>query len=133
MARARLVVSWAMVVAGGLLAVASTVSGFRADPQQGEGWIGGLIEAVFAGGPLLAVGLGLRSRRATVARRTAIASLALALLVAFVLVMQLLDPNETSSDRLLNSVALALYVAAFTVELPVLRDHWTTREPSARG
>ena len=125
-------VSWIVLVAGGFVVVTSLVNGFTANPQQGEGWIGGPIEAAFAGGPLVAIGFGLRSPRRVVARRTAIASLALALLVGFVLVMQLLDPNETASDRLLNSLALAMYITAFTVEFPAFTGRWATRDTSAR-
>ena len=128
---ARRVVSWMTLVAGGVVVVTSLVTGFIADPQQGEGWIGGPIEAVFAGGPLIAVGFGLRSPRRVVARRTAIASLALALLVGFVLMMQLLDPNETGSDRMLNSLGLIMYIAAFAVELPAFTRRWATRDTSA--
>lgn len=120
-----------ILIAGGFVVVTSLVNGFTADPQQGEGWIGGLIEAVFAGGPLLAVGFGLRSQRRVVEKRTAIAALALALLVGFVLVMQLLDPNETASDRMLNAFGLTMYVVAFAVELPAFTDRRSTRDPSA--
>ncbi len=132
LATARWVVSWVTLVAGGVVVVTSLVNGFTADPQQGEGWIGGPIEAVFAGGPLIAIGFGLRSRSRLVARRTAIASLALALLVGFVLVMQLLDPHETAWDRVLNLFGLIIYIAAFIVELPAFVGRRATRDTSAQ-
>ena len=129
---ARRRVSWLILVVGGFVVVTSLIRGFTADPQQGEGWIGGPIEAVFAGGPLLAVGFGLRSTRQVVARRTAVAALALALVVGFVLVMQLLDPNETAADRMLNALALVMYLAASFVEVPAFTGHWGPGATSAR-
>jgi hypothetical protein len=66
-----------------------------------------------------------------VARRTAIASLALALLVGFVLVMQLLEPYETASDTVPNSLGLIMNIAAFAVELPAFTRRWATRDTSA--
>jgi peptidoglycan/LPS O-acetylase OafA/YrhL len=120
----RRAVSWAVLVAGCVMVIASIIEAFTADPQQGEGWIGGPIQAVFAGGPLVAVGFGLRSGRRTAARKTAIASLLLALVVGFVLVMQLVDPNETSSDRLLNAAAIVVYLAALVVEIPSFTSQW---------
>lgn len=121
-ATARRAVSWAILAAGVVAASASLVYGFTEDPGEGEGWIGGVFEAVFMGGPLLAVALGLRSSRRDVARRTAIAALVLAALVAFVLVMQLLDPNEIASDRVVTGLGLVAYLAAFVVELPAVRS-----------
>ncbi len=79
---------------------------------------------VFAGGPLIPVAIGLRSRARGTARRTAVASLLLALAVGFVLVMQVLDPNETNLDRFVQGAALIVYLSAFAVELPAFGGHW---------
>ena len=114
-----------LVGAGAIAVVGSLIGGFTSDPRQGEGWGGGVVEAVVVGFPLVAIGLGLRSSRRDVAQRVAIGSGVLAVLVAFVLVMQLLDPNETTPDRLVNLVGLAAYVAAVLVELPAFGDRWS--------
>ena len=125
---ARRVVSWVVLVAGGVVVIASMIDAFTADPQQGEGWIGGPIQAVFAGGPLIAIGFALRSSRRTIARRTGVASLLLTLVVGFVLVMQLIDRNETTSDRLLQGFAMFVYLAAFFVELPSFTRRWPSSD-----
>ena len=125
---ARRVVSWVVLVAGGVVVIASLIEAFTADPQQGEGWIGGPIQAVFAGGPLIAIGFALRSSRRSIARRTGVASLLLTLVVGFVLVMQLIDPNETTSDRLLQGFAMFVYLAAFFVELPAFTRRWPSSD-----
>lgn len=118
-----------MLLAGGAVAIVlSLVSGFTGDPQQGEGWGGGVIEAVFVGVPLVVIGLGLRSRRRDISRRTAVGAGVLAVLVGFVLVMQLLDPNETTASRLVNVVGLVAYGAAVVVELPAFRGPRGTDE-----
>lgn len=124
--RARRVVFWMVVVAATVVLVASIVETFTADPHEGEGWIGGPIQLIFAGGPLIAVAIGLRSQRESVAKKTAIASLLLAFIVGFVLVMQLLDPNETTSDRVTQGLAVLVYLAAFAVEVPAFDSHWTS-------
>ena len=121
---ARRVVFWIVVAAAGVVLVMSAIATFPSDPQEGEGWIGGPIQAIFAGGPLVAVAIGLRSHRQSIAKRTAVASLLLALLVTFVLVMQLLDPNETTSDRLVQGLAALVYLTAFAVELPAFKGQW---------
>ena len=123
-ALARRVVFWVVVATAGVVLVASIFASFPADPQQGEGWIAGPIMAIFMGGPLIAVAFGLRSPRQSVARRTAIGALLLALAVGFVLVMQLLDPNETAADRLEQGFGVLLYLAAFAVELPAFTSQW---------
>ncbi len=122
---ARRLVFWIVVAAAGVVLVLSAVETFTADPHEGEGWIGGPIQAIFAGGPLVAVAIGLRSNRQSIAKRTAVASLLLALVVGFVLVMQLLDPNETISDRLGQALAALVYLAAFAVELPAFTRRWS--------
>ena len=121
---ARRLVFWIVVAAAGVVLVLSAVETFTADPHEGEGWIGGPIQAIFAGGPLVAVAIGLRSNRQSIAKRTAVASLLLALVVSFVLVMQLLDPNETISDRLGQALALLVYLTAFAVEVPAFTRRW---------
>ena len=121
---ARRLVFWIVVAAAGVVLVLSAIETFTADPHEGEGWIGGPIQAIFAGGPLVAVSIGLRSIRRKIAKRTAVASLLLALVAAFVLVMQLLDPNETTSDRLWQAVAILVYLASFAVELPAFTRRW---------
>jgi hypothetical protein len=126
---ARLVLSWALFAVGAVIVIMSMIEGFTADPQQGEGWIGGPIQAGFAGGPVIAVAFGLRSSRRLVARRTAIASLLLALVVGFVLVMQVTDPNETATDVLATGAGMAVYLAAFVVELPAFSDRWPPDAP----
>src|SRR5512142_2016052 len=93
LAPARRFVFWLAAATAGAVLVFSVIETFTADPHEGEGWIGGPIVAIFAGGPLIAVTFGLRSPRQRVARRTAVAALLLAFAVTFVLVMQLLDPN----------------------------------------
>jgi hypothetical protein len=113
--------SWVLLTGGVAVVVASLVSGFTSDPQTGEGWGGGLLIAVLAGGPLLALGAALRSQKQHVARRAVVAAAAAAAVVAFVLVMQLLDENETAFDRVVSSVALMAYVLAAVVELPLAR------------
>lgn len=132
MRSARRLVFWVVVAAAAVVVIASIVQTFTADPHEGEGWIGGPIQLVLAGGPLVAVAIGLRSQRQGVAKKTAIASLLLAFVVGFVLVAQLLDPNETLQDRLVQGVALLVYLAAFAVELPALTGHWPTSHPPAR-
>jgi peptidoglycan/LPS O-acetylase OafA/YrhL len=117
-------VSWALLAAAGIVVIGSIIEAFAADPQQGAGWIGGPIQAIFVGGPLIAIGFGLRSPRRSVARRTAVASLLLALVVGFVLVMQLIDPNETVADRLVQCSGMVVYLAAFIVELPAFTSRW---------
>lgn len=131
--RARRIVFWAVVAAATVVVVASIVETFTADPHEGEGWIGGPIQLVFAGGPLIAVAIGLRSQRQSVAKKTAIGSLVLALVVGFVLVMQLLDPNETTGDRVLQGLAVVVYLAAFVVELPAFTSHWPSSHTPALG
>ena len=121
---ARRLVFWIVAGAAGVVLVLSAIETFTADPHEGEGWIGGPIQAIFAGGPLVAIAIGLRSNRKSIAKRTAIASLLLALVVSFVLVMQLLDPNETTSDRLLQAFGALVYLAAFAVEMPALSRRW---------
>lgn len=131
--RARRVVFWVVVVAAAVVVVASIVETFTADPHEGEGWIGGPIQLVFAGGPLIAVAIGLRSQRQSVAKKTAIASLLLALVVGFVLAMQLLDANETTLDRVTQGLAVLVYLAAFAVEVPAFGSHWpSTNRPALR-
>jgi hypothetical protein len=115
--RARRIASWVLVVAGVVLATASLIAGFAEDPSQGEGWGGGVAEAVFLGVPLVGVGWALRSDRVPVRRRTAIVALVLALLAAFVLVMQLADPNETTLDRLVSGLGVVLYAGAALLEV----------------
>jgi hypothetical protein len=129
-ATSRTVISWLLLGGGAIAIVVSLIGVFTGDPQQGEGWAGPAIEAVFVGGPLLGVGLGLRSGRRTIARRVAICSGVLAALVAFVLVMQLLDPNETTADRLINLLGLIAYVAGTLVELPAFRHQSRSTEPT---
>ncbi len=126
---ARHAVFWVVVAAAGVVVVLSAIETFVADYRSGEGWVGGPIEAVLAGGPLVLVAVGLRSRRRNIARRTAVASLLFALVVTFVLVMQVLDPNETNGDRLLQGFAVLVYLAAFSVELPAFSRRWP---PSGR-
>ena len=117
---ARRAVSWVLLVAAVVVSVWSMVAALTGDPNEGEGWIAGPIEVVLMGVPLFLVGLGLRSERPEVARRTAIASAVLVAAVAFVLTMQLLDPNEILSDRLVQVAGLSLYGAALLTELPAL-------------
>jgi hypothetical protein len=114
--RRRLIASWVLMVAGIVLATASLVAGFTGDPGQGEGWGGGIAEAVFLGVPLAGVGWALRSDRVTVRRRTAVVALVLAALAGFVLVMQLADANETTLDRLVSGLGLVLYTGAALLE-----------------
>ena len=116
--RARRIASWVLVVAGVVLAATSLVAGFTEDPSQGEGWGGGVAEAVFLGVPLVAVGWALRSHRVAIRRRTAIAALGFAVLAAFVLVMQVADPNETTPDRLVSGLGVVLYATAALLEVP---------------
>lgn len=135
LATARHVLAWILVAAGAIAAVVSLVAGFTGDPSQGAGWGGGVTEALLVGGPLVAIGLGLRSRRREIARRTAVAAALLAGAVAFVLVMQLLDPNETTADRLLNAAGVVAYLAAVLVELPAFGDprRWDAELPQGAG
>ena len=121
--RARRVVFWCVVIAAALVAVMSVVETVTADPQQGEGWIGGPFERVLAGGPLVLVAIGLRSESERTARRTAIAAMIFAGVVGVVLVMQLLDANETVLNRLIQVGALVLYLAVCAVELPAFSGH----------
>lgn len=114
---ARRIASWVLVLAGVVLAVASLVAGLTEDPGQGEGWGGGVAEAVFLGVPLIGVGWALRSDGVGVRRRTAVAALGFAVLAAFVLVMQVADPNETTADRLVSGLGVALYAAAALLEV----------------
>lgn len=123
---ARRVVFWIVVVAAGIVMILSAIETFTADPGEGEGWIGGPIQAVFAGGPLVLIAVGLRSQAQRMAKRTAVASLLLACLVGFVLVMQVLDPNETNLDRAGQAAAFLVYLAAFAVEVPAFTSHWPT-------
>lgn len=116
--RARQVTFLGVLAVIAVVSVASVVETFTADPREGEGWIGGPLQFLFLAGPLIAVGIGLRSRRQDVARRTAVASLLLALAAGFVLVMQVLDENETFGDRLVTALGVLLYLAVFAVELP---------------
>lgn len=53
---ARHIVFWVVAAAG-----MSIVDTLTADPREGEGWVGGPIELVFAAGPLIAVAIGLRA------------------------------------------------------------------------
>lgn len=129
---ARRLVFVVIVAAAAVVLVLSTITTITADPRAGEGWIGGPLEAILAGGPLVAVAAGLRSRRATTARRTAVGALVCALVAAFVLTMQLLDPNEIASDRAVQGVAIAVYLAAFVVELPAFGPTWVRDDPARR-
>jgi hypothetical protein len=113
--------SWVLLTGGVAVVIVSLVNGFTSDSQAGEGWGGGVVAAVFAGGPLLAVGTALRSEKQHVARLTLVAAAAAAVLVAFVLVMQVLDENESMANRAMTTVALAAYVIAAVVELPLAR------------
>lgn len=113
--------SWVLLTCGVVVVIVSLVNGFTSDPQTGEGWGGGVVAAVFAGGPLLAVGTALRSEKQHVARWTVAAAAAAALVVAFVLLMQVLDDNESVANRAITALALAAYVLAAAVELPLAR------------
>lgn len=117
----RRTVSWVLLASGVVVVIASLVHGFTSDPQVGEGWGGGIVAAVFAGGPLLAVGAALRSQKRHVARWTVAASAAAAAVAAFVLAMQVLDGNESIANRAVTSTVLAAYVIAAAVELPLAR------------
>ena len=123
---------WVVAATACAALVAAVIVTFTADRHQGEGWIGGPILAVFRGGPLIAVAFGLRSRRQDVAKWTAIAALLLALIVAFVLVMQILDPNETGLDRLEQGFGVLVYLAVFVVELPAFTSRWPSRDVRVR-
>jgi Mn2+/Fe2+ NRAMP family transporter len=60
-------------------------------------------------------------------------SLLLALVVGFVLVMQLLDANETTLDRLTQGLGVLVYLAAFAVEVPAFGSHWpSSNRPALR-
>ena len=115
---ARRIVSWILIVGGVVVVIVSLINGFTSDPQNGEGWGGGVTAAVFAGGPLLAVGIGLRSPDRRIGRWTGAAAVAAAVVVAFVLVMQLLDENETTTNHLITSAALVAFVLAAVTEIP---------------
>jgi drug/metabolite transporter (DMT)-like permease len=114
--------SWVLLLGGVAVVVVSLVNGFTSDPQTGEGWGGGVVAAVFAGGPLIAVGTALRSDKQHVARWTVAAAAIAAVVVAFALVMQLLDGNESMASRAITSLALLTYVIAAVVELPLARQ-----------
>ena len=114
----RRTVSWALIAAGVVVVIVSLIDGFTSDPQSGEGWGGGVMAAVFAGGPLLAVGAGLRSSNPHIARWTAVGAVSAATAVTFILVMQLLDGNETTANQAVTAMALVGYVLAAVVELP---------------
>lgn len=120
------------MVTAAVVVILSAIEMVTADPHEGEGWIGGPIQAIFAGGPLAIVAVGLRSRRQSIAKRTAIASLLCASVVTFVLIMQLLDPNETDWDRALQGLALVVYLAAFAVELPAFGSKWVPSDPASQ-
>jgi len=130
---ARRVVFWVVVAAAIGVVIMSVVEMLTTDPYEGEGWIGGPIQIVLAGGPLAAVAFGLRSTRRVVARRTAVASVVLASFVTLVLVMQLLDPNEIAADRLVQAGALLVYLAAFVVELPAFGGRWPADDSPIDG
>ncbi|TAM83736.1 MAG: hypothetical protein EPN43_12960 [Jatrophihabitans sp.] len=115
----RRVVFW-IVVAATVAAVVVAI-GDGLNPDNAEGWVAAPIELAFMALPLALVAVGLHSGNRRVARRTAVAALVLAVAVTFVLVMQLVDPNETLRDRLIQAGALAVYLAAFGVEAPSLR------------
>ncbi|HET9076116.1 MAG TPA: hypothetical protein VFN68_04225 [Acidimicrobiales bacterium] len=121
------------MAAAGVVIVLSAIETFTADPSQGEGWIGGPIEAVFAGGPLILIAVGLRSDLKRTAVRTAVAALLLACVVGFILVMQVLDPNENNLDRAAQAAAALVYLAAFAVEVPAFGSGWPSDDrPPAR-
>lgn len=120
-ASARRSVSRVLLVAGVAVVVVSLLNGFTSDPRSGEGWGGGVLAAVLAGGPLIAIGTALRSQNPSVARRTAAAAAGAAAVVAFVLVMQVLDENESAVNRAITFVALVMYVVAAAVEVPLAR------------
>jgi len=107
--------------------VLSVVHLFTGDPRQGEGWVGGLIELAV---PLAGVALGLRSARPSVCPPDRGEPLILAIVVGFVLVMQLLDPNETAANRTEPAVGCGLYLGALILELPLTR--WRRRRPGQR-
>jgi hypothetical protein len=125
----RRVVSWVLLVAAVVVSVWSMVVAFTTGADQGEGWIAGPIEVLFMGVPLFLVGLGVRSDRREVARRTVVACAVLVVLVGFVLVMQLLDPNEVLEDRLVQVVGLVLYLSALVVDAPAFTDRWPPPPP----
>lgn len=85
-----------------------------------------MIGAVVGGGPLLAVGVALRSADRRVARRTGFAAVAAAFVVTVVLVMQSIDKNETAADRAITSMVLVMYLLAAAVELPAFAK-WPPR------
>ncbi|MGN6605693.1 MAG: hypothetical protein ACTHMS_01595 [Jatrophihabitans sp.] len=121
-ATARRAVWWAVVALAGFVTIASVIDTATADPRSGEGWIGGPLLFVLAGGPLIAVALGMRSPRPGVARATGLAALLLALAAAALLVVQLRDRGETPADRLLQLAASVVYLGVFLVEDQAPRD-----------
>jgi len=126
------VVSWVILALGGVWAIAGVIEAFTADPHNSEGWFGGVLIIVFVAGPLIAVGLGLRSSHRGVAKTTAVASLILAVFVGLVFVAQALDENENHVMSLLvQGSGMAAYLAAFTVELPAFTSRWPSRNSPA--
>ena len=121
---ARRAVLWLVAAAFAAVLVGSAIETVTADPSTGEGWIGGPIQFVLAGGPLLLVSIGLRSPSRAVAQRTAVGAAALLVLVGVVLVAQLRDANEMLADRLVQAGAMLVYLAVLVVELPAFTDRW---------
>ena len=80
---------------------------------------------------MILVAIGLRARRRVVARRTAIASLVFAGLAGFVLVMQIVDPNETVANRMVQVAAICVFLAACAVEAPAFGSSWPP-DPGSR-
>lgn len=129
----RAIVVWVVLAAVAGVVAMSVVDGLNG-PQGGAGadWGLGLTEALLTGTPLVAVAVGLRSSSRATARRTAVAAFVLALIVTFVLVSQLLDRNEILRDRLVQGLALSVYLMAAVVELPAFTGRWPSRPPMGR-
>jgi hypothetical protein len=59
-------------------------------------------------------------------------ALLLALATAFVFVMQLLDPNEITADRVVQGVGVLVYLAVFAVERSAFTSQWPSSTTPVR-
>ena len=127
--RARPIVGWGLIVLAVVMAVAGIVDSIVDPSGEQLGWGEAVLGVVLVAGPMMAVGLTLRSADRHRLRVIAVCSGILVALVTFVLVMQLLDPNEIAKDRLVQVVGLIAYLAAFVVSVPA----FTSRSPEPAG
>ena len=125
-ARTRRIISWLALGLAGAEVIVGVIATITSPPSAPAGWGGDLTEMFITVVPLLAVGFALRSSRLAVARTTAVMALVFAAAVSATLLGYLFWGGDWSWFSLRQKIIyslemippIALYLAAFLVELP---------------